>query len=436
MVLMRISFLFNSARKGRSLTFIQGCLSAIFGFILLMTILAYHLNLVYRVRIAEESYELLDHAAPNLHTPTCLLGDLQTARQLPVLRVVVVYFSISQKDTYFDQIKWSMRSLLEVAETEPPLWRTDLMIYIENTTLPELIDLGCSMTPRQNVLEPFKCILVQYARIQDRELDMNSTEYQRDLQEQMKEYPFIDSIYALVEHSATYSSYDYVIRSDLDVFFTPAFAQWIPPNCAFITGNGAYSDTFNMQKLAHVANYSGIHFNASVQNIGSTWIGPPGLVAKVAERTVHWMVHLSKIEFSPKQRTSAWWGGAPLWMEWHYGVLLLYGGHLAVSEILQSGKQHPFSKLDLDHPTTSPANCTVDGPIHLHAYQNDDYFSKYMFKDRKYNESHPLPAFLNSSRCSDYAGYMASESLRMTSAELADRLRKAKVNANFVKNNN
>ncbi|GAV08735.1 hypothetical protein RvY_18389-2 [Ramazzottius varieornatus] len=333
----------------KSVTLVQGCLFAITAFIILMTVVAYHSYLVYRVRISGPRTTPPEAVLSDFSVPPCLFGDLPSARQQPVLRVVVVvYFSIPQK------------------------------------------------------------------------------KYERNLQEQMKEYPYLDSIYPLVEHSSSYSKYDFVVRSDLDVFFTPAFAGWIPPNCAFVTGNGGYSDTFNMEKLAHVASYSGIHFNASVRNVGSTWIGTPQLVAKVAERTVHWMVHLSRIEFSPKQRTIAWWGGAPLWMEWHYGVLSMYGGHLAVNEVLESGKRHPYLKLDLDHPTTSSASCTVDGPLHLHTYQSNVYFSKSEFNNRKYVGASALPAFLNSTRC-DYAAYLAADSLVMTSVGLAERLRSAKL---------
>lgn len=174
-VLMGKPFHFNYARKARPLTLIQVCLFAIAALIFLLTILTHHLNLVHRVRITDAYYELLDAATPDLHTAKCLLANVETARHLPVLRVVVAYFSIPQKSTYLDQIRWCMRSLLEIAETEPPLWRTDLMIYTENTALPELTDLRGSTTPRQNASEPFKCILVHYARVQDRKLDTNST---------------------------------------------------------------------------------------------------------------------------------------------------------------------------------------------------------------------------------------------------------------------
>ena len=79
-------------------------------------------------------------------------------------------------------------------------------------------------------------------------------------------------------------------------------------------------------------------------------------------------------------------------------------------------------KIDLDHPTTSPANCSLDGPIHLHTYQTQEYFSKYAFSDRRYNATYPLPTTLNSTRCSDYAGFIAGDSLNMTNVELAVRL--------------
>ncbi|GAV01678.1 hypothetical protein RvY_12352 [Ramazzottius varieornatus] len=412
---------FKPVKRTGFWTIVQGCLFAIAALISVMTIMTTRSNLANRMMLTDTSHD------PGPAEATCVFDSLETARTRPLLRAVVAYFSVSQTAVYFDQLKWCMRSLLEIATTEPALWRTDLIIYIENVTIPDLLDLGCSTTPRQNASEPFKCLLVEYERVQDRVLSANATEYERNLHEQMKEYPFIDSIYALVEHASTYSNYDYVVRSDLDVFFPPAFSHWIPPNCAFVTGNGAYSDPYNMEKLAMVANYSGIHFNTTIWNIGSTWIGSPHLIAKVAARTVHWMIHLSKNEFAPKQRTSAWWSMALLWPEWHYGVVLLYGGHLAVNEVLQSGKQHPFLKLDLDHPTTSTANCTLNGPIHLHTYQNHDYFSKYVFSSRLYNETYSLPSVLNSTRCCDYAGYMAADSLNMTCAELKTRLRTAKL---------
>ena len=251
-------------------------------------------------------------------------------------------------------------------------------------------------------------------------------EYERSLQQQLKEYPYGGRVSDTAGRKSIFSSYDYVVRTDLDVFFTPAFSNWMPPNCAFVTGSGGYSDDYNMQKLAHVANYSGTYFNSSVWNIGSTWIGPAPLVARITARAVHWMIHLSKIEFSPKQRTSAWWGQASLWPEWHYGVLSMYGTHLAINEVTQLGKKFPFRKMDLDHPTSSHQNCTSEGPLHLHTYQTPDYFSKYVFTDRKYVGNNSLPSSLNSTRCCDYAGYIAGDSLNMTSTELAEMLRMVK----------
>ncbi|GAV01278.1 hypothetical protein RvY_12015 [Ramazzottius varieornatus] len=357
----------------------------------------------------------------------CSYDRPELVRAQPLMRAVVVYFSVPQLNVYLDQLKWCMRSLLEMMKNEPPLWRTDMVVYVENITLPHLLDLGCSTTARQNSSEPFRCILVEYIRIENRKLTVNSTEYERDAVTQLKEYPYGESIMPLAENPTAYANYDYVIRTDLDVFFTPAFAKWLPPHCAFISGSGGYGDQYNMQKLAHVANYSGIYFNTTVWNIGSTWIGPPALVAKVAERTVHWMIHLSKVEFSPKMRTMAFWSMAAMWPEWHYGVLSMYGAHLAINEILQLGNKYPFQKTDLDHPTTSQANCTTDGPIHLHTYQSPEYFSKYVFTERRYVGDNALPTVLNSTRCCDYAGYIAADSLNMTSFELAIRLKTAKL---------
>ncbi|GAU90489.1 hypothetical protein RvY_02896 [Ramazzottius varieornatus] len=343
-------------------------------------------------------------------------------RLMPLTRAVVAYFPVKQLEPYLGQLKWCLRSLLEMMKDEPKLWRTDIVLYVEDLTSPELRQLGCSTTARQNASEPFKCILVKYTKVQDRVIDPKSSGYDRELKDQFKEYSFIDSIAPLAEQPEVYLNYDFVVRSDLDVFFTPAFSKWIPPGCTFITGNGGYSDPYNLMKLALVANHSGSYFNSSIWNIGSTWVGPAPLISKIAARTVHWMVYLSKTEFAPKMRKQSWWSQAVLWPEWHYGVLLLYGGQLAINEILHAGRRYPFQKIDLDHPTTSTAACTETGPIHLHTYQSDTYFSKYRFASGAYKNTHSLPIVLNSSRCCDYAGYIAGDSLSMSPEVLANSL--------------
>lgn len=105
----------------------------------------------------------------------CLYDRPELVRAQPLMRAVVVYFSVPQLNVYLDQLKWCMRSMLEMMKNEPPLWRTDIVVYVENITLPHLLDLGCSTTARQNTSEPFRCILVEYIRIENRKLTVNST---------------------------------------------------------------------------------------------------------------------------------------------------------------------------------------------------------------------------------------------------------------------
>ncbi|GAV01676.1 hypothetical protein RvY_12350 [Ramazzottius varieornatus] len=358
-------------------------------------------------------------ATPDPMGQKCPYAEPDAARARPLTRAVVVYLSVLGLNTSLERLTWCMRSLLEVVKTEPPAWRTDIVIYTENVTLSHLVDLGCKLTPRRKASDPFKCILVKHIPISSRIPTAGSTDYEKDLVAQLREYPPGDSLIALAEKSQAYVNYDYVVRVDLGVVFTPAFGQWLPPHCGLVTGTGGYGDQYNMHKLGQVANNSGTYFNSTVWNIGSTWIGSPSLVAEVAKRAVYWMVHLSKREFSPKTRSQAFWGAASMWPEWHYGVLGLYASHIAINEVLEMGNKYPFTQLDLDNPISLPANCTLDGPIHLHTYHLPHCFGAYNGTD--------LLSAGSKSACCDYAGYIAADSLNITATELSTKLRTIKL---------
>ncbi|CAF4300449.1 unnamed protein product, partial [Adineta steineri] len=52
----------------------------------------------------------------------------------------------------------------------------------------------------------------------------------------------------------------------------------------------------------------------------------------MANYTIQGMIHLVTNEFTTPERERKL--GVMLWPEWHFGVLLLYGGHLAINHLI------------------------------------------------------------------------------------------------------
>ncbi len=102
------------------------------------------------------------------------------------------------------------------------------------------------------------------------------------------------------------------------------------------------------------------------------------------------MLHLYNNEFAQVERESKL--GTLLWPDWHYGVLSMYGTHLAVNHLLISDK-FDIKKADqlLDQSTTNPDQFDLEknNRLHLHCWHTHKVFSKFNFKDGKYNSIHP-----------------------------------------------
>ena len=95
-------------------------------------------------------------------------------------------------------------------------------------------------------------------------------------------YSYIDSILVAFDgYSYFRNNFDFLLRSDMDVFLTPLFAKWLPMSCNhFITGRGAFSHDFNMKRLKKTAKLLKLEF-ADVWNLGSTWYSTPNQIRLV-----------------------------------------------------------------------------------------------------------------------------------------------------------
>lgn len=110
------------------------------------------------------------------------------------------------------------------------------------------------------------------------------------------------------------------------------------------------------------------------------------------------MLHLNQYEFTRPERESRL--GVLLWPDWHYGVLSMYGTHLAVNHLI-STKNFDIRKTDqlLDQSTTSTDENDIEkhNRLHLHCWHTDKPFSKFQFKADRYNHIHPRTLLNNRS---------------------------------------
>lgn len=195
-----------------------------------------------------------------------------------VLRGLLVFYPDDQEAHFLSELLWFVRSWIEMMKEEAPLWRTDLVIYTGNYTL-NLQKLGCVFNKiRTNRHEPPQCRVFLYERIRlrDRNKPSNYSYQQIDrrrsvlLMSHLNKYDYADSIVIISECYPSFSMYDYILRTDLDVFLTKYFGRFVPKNRTILVGGGAYSTQFNSKRLQRVAKEMDWSY-ARLSNLGSTW---------------------------------------------------------------------------------------------------------------------------------------------------------------------
>ena len=210
---------------------------------------------------------------------------------------ILVYFPIEKTNEFIPEFKWLYRSWIEMQKSEPNMWRTDLVVFIEKS-VQFLQELNCTFqNKRKHDSDEPMCTLLEYIAVKNRNLtelsnplfkkeniyepiDVNKNIYEKYeyllnnveifsddpanllpflhvLQQNLDNYGYLDSILMAFEGYSHFKAagYDYLIRSDMDVFLTPLFAKWLPKHCNdFVVGGGGYSDQFNANRIKRIAN--------------------------------------------------------------------------------------------------------------------------------------------------------------------------------------
>ena len=149
-----------------------------------------------------------------------------------VRRAILVHFPVERSNIYVSELKWLYLSWIKTIKTQPAQWRTDLLIYSLPTTI--LDDLGCYSIDQR--LDEDQCFRIDYTSLWDR-TDSSSDALSASIRAHVPSWcRHLDSLGILLEQSSVLDDYDYILRTDLDVFLTPDFAHYIPFDCSFQIG--------------------------------------------------------------------------------------------------------------------------------------------------------------------------------------------------------
>lgn len=389
--------------------------------------------------------------------------------RLRITRAILVYFPIEQVDNFHYEFRWLYRSWTEMIKHEPSKWRTDLVVFARNEknffNNNSFFDkLNCSFYhKRTSPNDKPMCVLMDYEAIKDRkfssgeikfasnnqlynfilkkinifnESDPNMNIFYDFIKNRLSKYGYVDSILMAFDGYKYFQSagYDFLIRSDMDVFLTPLFAKWLPKHCNdFYVGRGGYSNEFNTNRLARIAHNLGLEYAGST-NLGSTWYSTPDQFRLVSYLTLFGMAYLSNEEFSTPEREGKL--GVQLWPDWHYGVLLLYGQNLLMNHLIKTGQLNIVKLFEyLDYP--SHYNSDVNNIIHIHIFhgifflfflklkfkfefKGSDMFSKFEFKAGKYDKISYNK--LDTKKVKFYSLKMALEGKILSPSQLLDLL--------------
>lgn len=336
---------------------------------------------------------------------------------LRIVRGILIYFPIEKYEHFQQEFQWLYRTWIEMIQYEFTHWRTDLIVFVNNDIKLFSDDkfffneLNCSFSNRRRSRnDKPMCTLINFISLSKRNNTMNQTFINNDEHydyllrkvdifsdnpenlapfynlagKNLKTYGYSDSILMAFDGYKYFkeADFDFLVRTDMDVFLTPLLGQWAPRYCNdFYAGSGAFTNTFNAKRFIRIARNIGIQ-SANKWNLGSTWISSPDQFRLASYLTLFGMAYLYEEEFSPDERLEKL--GTLGWPYWHYGVLLLYGQHVALNHLIASKTFHVVHLHNLlDYPSGNDES--IFSKLHIHVYHGDDIFSKFLFRLGRYN---------------------------------------------------
>ena len=271
-----------------------------------------------------------------------------------IRRAIVVHFPVQRASHYLPELKWLYLSWIETIRRQPVEWETDLLVY----SLPssDLDQLGCEWIEKRSGRKN-QCFRIDYQSLWNRSDDILARSIQRHVPVWCQH---LDSLAILLEQSAHLDRYDYVLRTDLDVFLTPRFARYIPFDCSFQVGRSDPSDeVFHRSNSRSRWIHAGLHLEETVSDCSNTatdqcqserdridvvrseervveWrlvlcsrYAPPRHAVLVARLALWLSVWLSENEFTRMEKDQRL--SILSWPQWYIGVRLSLSLRLSIS---------------------------------------------------------------------------------------------------------
>ncbi|GAB3401762.1 hypothetical protein GCM10027361_02060 [Erwinia aphidicola] len=189
------------------------------------------------------------------------------------------------------------------------------------------------------------------------------------------DYHFINSIACLSgpHIDPIIKQYQWLLRTDADVFLTPYFANFTP--AWPVHGCGGYHLTEDFrQKMLDFCRRQGVNHTQRF-GCGHSIILPAELMIAFLQRQVYWCYKLAE-DFGSD---SANWGA---WPGWYRGVLTMYAAEIAANEgwdkYLREGRERI---LDMNSSSHNPIDALT---LHIHSSHYDIHFSKHQYRAGSY----------------------------------------------------
>ncbi|VDO98313.1 unnamed protein product [Soboliphyme baturini] len=223
--------------------------------------------------------------------------------------------------------------------------------------------------------------------------------------------------------------YRYLLRTDVDVFLSPAMLLW-KTDQPIVTGLGGYCVPFNMRRLMTMATRYGLR-HQGVHCLGSTWFGESQLISSLSNITIALTMTIFENEFDPVRHPdiAEFMRQSPHgdWPSWWRPVSTMYAQELALNHMVDDlSKSH--IKRDLIDVESCRRTSILLHP-HIHTWHSDCEFSKFTFLDPLvFNVSieekfiidlqYIRPTLISCFSVADYCTYVAKNALARYTKEL------------------
>ena len=171
--------------------------------------------------------------------------------------------------------------------------------------------------------------------------------------------------------------YQYLLRSDYDVFLTPGLFLFKTTQ-KLLFSKGGYSGEFPNKRLKGIAQKIGLR-HQGFHSVGSTWYGETDFFIKAGRVAYNATRYMFLNEFKHDNPEISKYFKVNKndgeWPYWWRPVSSMYGGELAVNHVIDGISQNNRGRFD----TSSCETRSIWSTVHVHCWHSDCEFQKFRF---------------------------------------------------------